>query len=546
MKKKVIKKLIGFKEKVRWGRLKFQHRLLILFTLLIILAIGVLGVTTYLVAKQAIGDLIQDKLITSTKNIAETVEFYTSTVDSRQFNSKVEYLLNKERASFKAKGLAPILQFVDTEGKPVIPSADSNNIFPQRILRNCLTNGSGVKSVDFNGAKYSVVNQYIPGKNWYYVVGIQEKEYLNTVYQLRNMAILVGFLALIMAFFIGWVGARRFTKPLEEIVLVCGEASKGDLTVRVQTEKMGAEFAVLGQSFNTMIDSLSGFLLQIQSMFNQVHILNKQIIRVAENQVQTVKQTNSTVGEVANSVDVITQQIDSSRIASATMLEAAARGEEALKEIALVIDKNATVVKEQVQAVQSLGENINKISAFMQHIQEISAQTHLLSLNASIEAAQAGEYGKGFAVVAQEVKKLAENTSDAAKEVAQLVKDIYIQSSIVTNQMEVNKNVVAEGVKAIQQAQNSLQEILLSIKDTDGYIELITESANNIAAGSEQVVSMIQVLASEGYSQTEVDVAVEDDIGQASVKDIAAMATRLDEIADNLKVRLDMFRFINS
>lgn len=520
----------------------FQNRLLLLFTLLITLAIGVLGTTTYLMAKQAIGGLIEDKLVVSAKNVAETVEFYTSTVESEGFNSKVAYLLNKERASFNAKDLKPVLMFVDSEANPTLKVTGVGNTLPKKTLKEVFAKGQGVKSIEINGAKYSAVSQFIPGKNWYYIVALQEHDYLVKVYQLRNLAILIGLVAIAVTFFICLVSARRLAKPLEDIMVACGKASSGDLTVRVNADKMNFEFAVLGKSFNTMLESLSLFLAQNQKTFNQVHKFNKKISSVAKNQVETVEETNSTVRQMAVSVNTIAPQIDSTKTASERMLQAASRGDWALQEIARVIDKNAQVVEEQVIAFQQLGSNISKIGNFMQLIQQVSSQTHLLSLNASIEAARAGEHGRGFSVVAQEVKKLAESSSTAANEVAQLVENIYRQSSLVTNQMEISKNIATQGVEAIQRVEDSLQEISLATQETDGYIELITESVHHVSTCSEQVVAMIQVLASEEQNQQDY----EEDLDQArdaSAREIAALAHKMDEVTDNLKTGLAVFKF---
>lgn len=533
------------KIKNKWGKLKFQHRLLILFTGLLFLTVSVLGVTTYLVAEQSISSLIQDKLLVQTQNVAQTVDFYTSTVVTSQFKSKVDYLINNERASFKVQQLSPVIEFVDANGNLTFSEANHGQLFPAAFLKNII-HTSGVKIVNFNGITYSLASEYVPGNNWYYVVAIRQNEYLRPVYQLRNITLLIGLVALIMAFLIGRMGAKKFAEPLQEIMLACSQASAGDLTVRVHSEKMSAEFAILGERFNTMLEGLSSLLVQVQGMFNQLHEINKQVAVVAENQVFTVEQTNSTVQEMAASVQVITREIDSSRTASNAMLTAAANGEGALQEIAQVIDKNTAVVTEQANAVQNLGENINKIGQFMQLIEQISSQTHLLSLNASIEAARAGEYGRGFAVVAQEVKKLAENTSEATKEVSQLIHDIYRKTSVVTDQMQVSKRVADEEVKTIQRVADSLQEISGSIKATDGYIDLITESADNIAAGSEQVVAMIQLLARENNNLEAGDVVADGAEKPVSAKEIAAMAGWLDLMTEKLKEHLAVFKFTES
>lgn len=523
----------------QWEKLSFQHQLLILFTMVLTLAIGFLGGTTYLVAQKEIRGLTEDRLMVSAKNIAETVEFYTSTVDSREFNGKVEYLLNRERANFTAKGLKPILLLVDNDAKPTM-KADSNLVIPQKILREVCTNDLSIKSIDMNGTRYSMASQFIPGKSWYYVIALQEQEYLAKVYQLRNLALCIGLAALVVAILLCRVAAKKFADPLQEIMVACGQASQGDLTVRVKADKMSSEFAVLGESFNTMLEDLEGILKQIHELFDQVNCFNKRIAAVAENQVHTVEQTGTTVREVAISVDTIGREMISSKNASGKMLQAASRGEQALQEINQVIDRNARVIEEQVVAFRILDEHIQKIRSFMQLIQEISAQTNLLSLNASIEAARAGEQGRGFSVVAQEVKKLADRSSDAATEVAQLVVSLSQQSNLVTNQMGVSKKVAEQGVEAIRQSKSALQEISYAIHETNDYIQLITESVENISAGSEQMVAMLRLLTSEEIQE---DGQASEEAREASAREIAALANRMDHMTEQLKTGLSVFKF---
>lgn len=122
------------------------------------------------------------------------------------------------------------------------------------------------------------------------------------------------------------------------------------------------------------------------------------------------------------------------------------------------------------------------------------------------------------------------------------MENIYQQTSHVTSQMELSKSVANQGVHAIHRTESSLQEISSAIHETDGYIEQITESIQHISVGTEQVVAKIQVLASEEQDpqNPEEDLNQEND---ASAREIAALAYKMDEMTDTLKTGLAVFKF---
>ncbi len=152
------------------------------------------------------------------------------------------------------------------------------------------------------------------------------------------------------------------------------------------------------------------------------------------------------------------------------------------------IKEKVFVVGKDINELSGMAENIGKIT---DTIDEISEQTNLLALNAAIEAARAGEAGKGFAVVADEVRKLAERSSIAAKDIAQLIKDIQLKVESSTKGTNESIKVVEEGTKLAEETSNVVEEIYRASEDTKNFVMQISNATNEQAEVSSQIVQSI-------------------------------------------------------
>lgn len=230
----------------------------------------------------------------------------------------------------------------------------------------------------------------------------------------------------------------------------------GDLRVKV---KPRSEDDAMAHSLNEMIENLSGFAVDVQSASDLVTTSSKQVNNTAQALAQGATEQASSVEEISASMEemnaTVRQNADNAQQTSAIAVKSAIDGRE-----------GGQAVAETVSAMKSIAEKIIII-------EEIARQTNMLALNAAIEAARAGEHGKGFAVVAAEVRKLAERSQAAAKEI----------SSVSTSSVEIAQN-----------AGNILQEIVPGIQKTAELIQEINASSNEQASGIGQVTKAVAQL----------------------------------------------------
>jgi len=211
--------------------------------------------------------------------------------------------------------------------------------------------------------------------------------------------------------------------------------------------------------------------------------------------------------------------------------EAARKGEGAVEQTVKGMDSIKIKVFETAKKIRDLGEHSQQIGEIVQVIDDIAEQTNLLALNAAIEAARAGEHGKGFAVVADEVRKLAERSGKATKEIAELIGNIQKVTGEAVAEMEAGTSEVEQGAGLAVDAGNALKEILQNVEDTYRQIQNISAASEQISASSHEVVSTVNNVS----SVTEQNTAATEEMS-ASADRLAGMARELKDIVARFRV----------
>src|SRR3990172_6891969 len=244
---------------------------------------------------------------------------------------------------------------------------------------------------------------------------------------------------------------RWISGPIDSLVLRSRRIAEGDLS-RALAQRRDDEIGQVESAFAQMIDGLQGVVLQVQSAANAVSSASAQVSASADNlSAGTSEQAASGEG-TTSSLEQMNASIPQNRKNSRQMEQMALKG-------AKEIEESSKAVRESVDAMKTIAEKISII-------EEIAYQTNLLALNAAIEAARAGEHGKGFAVVAAEVRKLAERSQEAAKEI---------------------KSLAGSSVKVAERAGQLLIELVPSIRKTANLVQEVASASQEQSSGVSQI-----------------------------------------------------------
>ncbi|WP_371363682.1 methyl-accepting chemotaxis protein [Sporomusa rhizae] len=201
-------------------------------------------------------------------------------------------------------------------------------------------------------------------------------------------------------------------------------------------------------------------------------------------------------------------------------------------------------VRNSAQVVAKLGERSKEIGQIVDAISGIAGQTNLLALNAAIEAARAGEQGRGFAVVAEEVRKLAEQSQEAAKKIAGLIGEIQGDTDKAVASMNDGTREVNVGADVVNAAGVAFREIIDMVSQVSSQIKEISAAIQQMASGSQQIVGSVKKIddlskSSAGEAQN-VSAATEEQL--ASMEEIASASQALAQLAQDLQVAVARFR----
>jgi len=375
-----------------------------------------------------------------------------------------------------------------------------------------------------------------PGMNWSVLVRVPLDEAIAEASGIREhllMAALVSFLLLLpMGFLVG----RKVVGRLTPVMKVIDQASQGDLRQRVPITSQD-ELGQMGERFNAFLNRLHQMVGQIAQLAQtvaaaaeQLSVNGGQVSQGSKEQATQSSQVATAVDEMSATANEMARNTQELASAAQEVNGSATQGGQVVTNAIQGMKTVAKTMEVSAGQIQQLGKQSQEIGEIIGVIEEIADQTNLLALNAAIEAARAGEQGRGFAVVADEVRKLAERTGKATKEIAGVIESVQAGTNEAVKSMESGTLEAQAGMNLAQDAGTYLQEIVQGVQKVADMVHHIAGATEEQSQVSEQIAGNIQTVAGLGQQN------------EGSVEQMAMATNDLAQMASQLQQSVNQFK----
>ncbi|WP_416291714.1 methyl-accepting chemotaxis protein [Paenibacillus illinoisensis] len=388
---------------------------------------------------------------------------------------------------------------------------------------------------------------------------------LNEANRAFIIILVVTVIAFLIALFIAFFIASIISRPIQKMNASAMRIANGDLTGETITLKNKDELGTLAASFNTMTGNLRAMIQSVSVTSEQVAASSEELLASAEQNTQASEQISATVEQLAvgtsDQVNIVKRSsqamsemaIGSEQIAelaqsvSVSAVDAANQSAEGNMIIQQAVDQMGSVrtsIASLTELVTGLGERSAEIGSITEVINNIARQTNLLALNAAIEAARAGEHGRGFAVVAGEVRKLAEESSESAQKITDLVQLIQNDTNHAVQAVKVNSSETEAGIEMVTAAGQAFEQISEAVNKVAGEIQEVSAGSEEMSASTDEVVRYVEQISNIAEEASggvhNVSAATEEQL--ASMEEIASSAGSLSKMAEELQEQINKFK----
>lgn len=438
-----------------------------------------------------------------------------------------------------------------------------------KVIESVINNGEEyMGSVKIMNLDYEAVYTPISDSNGktigMFFVGEESKFIKEELIEHITQIVIINLVLLILAIVVSTFMTRRITKRIKLVAESMIAIGNGDFTVKTDI-KSNDETQLLSDTQNKMAEDLSNLVISIRKICAE-------LLTSADTLAATSEETTATGEEIARALSeisdaIVTQSQSSEEGLSKTLnlseniqkvsasiqdiikmsFDAIALNSKGQDIVGLLAEKTkeSGLASERVgTAINQVEESSQAINVIMNTITDIASQTNLLSLNASIEAARAGDAGKGFSVVALEIRKLAEQSAKAANEIRDIIKNVQLNSKKAVDEMNVTTLAISAQSKAVNETKDIFSEISSTISNLEKEVDKINELNDQMVAKKNDIVGLMQDISasSQETSAATEEIAASSQEQVAGMEDVAKTAEQLNMIAQTLDEKMKQFK----
>lgn len=570
-----------------------RGKLLVFSFLLFLLPSLIIGFVSYIQAKQGLDELgetiIKNSVESSLQLIEQTnkeVESGSITLEEAQERVKTTLIGKKDTEGKRSLsypgnlGENGYIYIMDQEGTLIgHPTREMDNLwndqdssgqyFIRKVKEQALA-GGGFTHYEFElPGQTEVAPKLIYSKvdknwNWIIASGTYMQDFNAPATVLVKGIIVTLLISLVVGGIAAILFSRHLAAPLKSLSRRVGQVAEGNLTVELDHSKRQDEVGILNRGFNEMVGQLKVLISGVEHTIEEIQNTSINLTAVAEETTAFGEDIVKSATEVANGASRqaadaeetskvthhIALEIDQLQDKNKSMLHSSEEmrisNKEGLNHL-IILKERSTESYELISSMQNVLESlvgkVREIEGIVGTINEISNQTNLLALNASIEAARAGEHGKGFAVVAEEVRKLADQTSQATELVRNTLQGIETETKLVTNEMSKTFTIVEGQHEAVETTEKSFNEIENAVGNIVESIEDVSKSILQLNASKNTMLSSIERIAviSETNAGMTEEVTASVDEQQKAIQLVTDASNNLSEEIHGLQESIKKF-----